>query len=122
MTAAARHFVPIFFNCYIKEENNNRIVVFKIEEKIAELLEYRKISFDIIWWNYTGLKLSNSCILEENINGNESKNENEIRKHLLMKMKDEIIKIDPLIGMIENDDQFVSMIFVNEFHNPNVLN
>lgn len=56
---------------YIKEENNNRIVVFKIEEKIAELLEYRKISFDIIWWNYTGLKLSNSCILEENINGNE---------------------------------------------------
>ena len=56
---------------YIKEEKNNRILVFKIEEKIAELLEYRKISFDIIWWNYEGLKISNTCILEENINGNE---------------------------------------------------
>ena len=39
-----------------------------------------------------------------------------------MKMKDEIIKIDSLLGMIENGDQFVSMIFVKEFHNPNVLN
>ena len=56
---------------YIKEENNNRILVFKIKDKIADLLEYRKISFDIIWWNYTGLKISNTCIVEENIKGNE---------------------------------------------------
>lgn len=56
---------------YIKEEENNRILVFKIEEKIANLLEYRKISFDIIWWKYTGLKISNSCILEETKNDNE---------------------------------------------------
>ncbi len=56
---------------YIKEEENNRILVFKIEEKIAELLEYRKITFDIIWWKYTGLKINNSCILEETKNDNE---------------------------------------------------
>lgn len=56
---------------YIKEEENNRILVFKIEEKIAELLEYRKISFDIIWWKYTGLKISNGCILEETKGDNE---------------------------------------------------
>ena len=56
---------------YIKEEENSRILVFKIEEKVAELLEYRKISLDVVWWKYTGLKISNSCILEENINDNE---------------------------------------------------
>ena len=56
---------------YIKEENSNRILVFKIEEKITELVEYRKISFDIIWWKYTGLKISNSCILEETKGDNE---------------------------------------------------
>ena len=56
---------------YIKEEENNRILVFKIEEKVTELLEYRKISFDIIWWKYTGWKVSNSCILEETKNDNE---------------------------------------------------
>lgn len=50
---------------YIKEEEKNRILVFKIETNVAELLEYRKVSFDIIWWKYTGLKISNSCIIEE---------------------------------------------------------
>lgn len=51
---------------YIKEEDQKRILVFKIEEDVTNLLEYRKISFDIIWWKYTGWKISNSCILEEN--------------------------------------------------------
>ncbi len=50
---------------YIKEEDQNRILVFKIEKDVAELLQYRKISFDIIWWKYTGWKISNSCIIEE---------------------------------------------------------
>lgn len=56
---------------YIKEEENNRILVFKIEENVEELLEYRKISIDIIWWKYSGWKISNSCILETTKNDNE---------------------------------------------------
>ncbi len=51
---------------YIKEENENRILVFKIKEDVSELIEYRKISFEIIWWKYSGLKISNSCLTEEN--------------------------------------------------------
>lgn len=51
---------------YIKEEDQKRILVFKIKEDVTDLLEYRKISFDIIWWKYSGLKISNSCIIEEN--------------------------------------------------------
>ena len=51
---------------YIKEENNSRIIVFKISQDVKELLDYRKISFDIIWWNYDGWKISNACIIEEN--------------------------------------------------------
>ncbi len=51
---------------YIKEENENRIIVFKIQEDVSELIEYRKISFDIIWWKYSGLKISNACLNEEN--------------------------------------------------------
>ncbi|MBQ7410704.1 MAG: hypothetical protein IJW20_04915 [Clostridia bacterium] len=75
---------------YIKEEENNRILVFKIEEKIADLLEYRKISFDIIWWKYTGLKISNSCILEETKNDNEisyvEKNKAGYKEKILVKV------------------------------------
>jgi len=51
---------------YIKEETDSTILVFKIDKDIAELLEYRKISLDIIWWKYTGLKVSNSALIEEN--------------------------------------------------------
>lgn len=51
---------------YIKEEKESRIIVFEFDEKIDKLLEYRKISFDIVWWKYTGLKVSNSVLKEEN--------------------------------------------------------
>lgn len=55
----------------IKEEGNNRILVFEIKEHVTDLLEYRKISFDIIWWKYDGWKVSNSCILEMTKGDNE---------------------------------------------------
>lgn len=50
---------------YIKDEEKNRIIVFEITEDIDDLLEYRKISLDIIWWKYSGLKVSNSALIEE---------------------------------------------------------
>jgi len=53
--------------CYIKEEEkDSRIIVFEILDDVQELIQYRKISFDIIWWKYSGLKVSNQAIIEEN--------------------------------------------------------
>ncbi len=49
----------------IIEEDNGRIIVFEITSDVDSLLEYRKISFDIIWWKYSGLKVSNSSLIEE---------------------------------------------------------
>ena len=50
----------------IKEENNGRVIVFKITREVEKLIEYRKISFDIVWWSFTGWKISNSALIEEN--------------------------------------------------------
>lgn len=50
----------------VEEENNGRVIVFKITDYVEELIEYREIYVDIIWWSYRGLKISNSAILEEN--------------------------------------------------------
>lgn len=44
------------------EDDGTKILVFKIKNQIEELIEYRKISFDIIWWKYSGYKISNSAI------------------------------------------------------------
>lgn len=51
---------------YIVEEENKRLIIFKIEEDVEELCNYRKISVDVIWWSYSGLKVPNSAIIQEN--------------------------------------------------------
>lgn len=51
---------------YITEEDDCRLIVFSIESQVEELINYRKISFDVIWWRYTGLKVPNSAIIYEN--------------------------------------------------------
>ncbi len=48
---------------YIVEEADGRkILVFEFKDRIEELIEYRKISIDIIWWKFSGFKISNSAI------------------------------------------------------------
>ena len=51
---------------YIAEEEDSRVIVFRITDYVEELVEYREMSIEVIWWNYKGLKVSNLAILEEN--------------------------------------------------------
>ena len=37
----------------------------EIDRQISELANYRKISFELIWWSDTGLKVPNQAIVEE---------------------------------------------------------
>ena len=51
---------------YIKdEEDGKRLFVFEIENEVQELIRYRKIVFDVIWWSDTGLKVPVSAINTE---------------------------------------------------------
>ena len=48
---------------YITEEDDgSKILVFEFKDQIKELIEYRKISFDIIWWKFSGFKVSNAAL------------------------------------------------------------
>lgn len=49
-----------------EEEEDKRVIVFKITDEVEELIPFRKIQVEVIWWSYEGLKVSNSAILEEN--------------------------------------------------------
>lgn len=51
---------------YIQSEKDDVVLVLKIQEYVEELISYRKISFDIIWWSESGLKVPNSAIIYEN--------------------------------------------------------
>lgn len=51
---------------YIAEqENGKKLIVFKITQDVDKLIDYRKISFEIVWWSASGLKVPNSSILRE---------------------------------------------------------
>lgn len=46
----------------IKDEGQTKTVVLKITRNVEELIRYRKISFDIIWWEQQGLKIPNVAV------------------------------------------------------------
>ena len=52
----------------INEEDNDRIIIFKITTLSEELISYRKISLNITWWSYSGIKVPNDAILEDENN------------------------------------------------------
>ena len=52
---------------YISQENEEEtLIILEINKQISELANYRKISFDLIWWSSTGLKVPNQAIAEDN--------------------------------------------------------
>lgn len=51
---------------YISQENEEEtLIVLTIDREIKELANYRKISFDLIWWSESGLKVPNQAIVEQ---------------------------------------------------------
>ena len=51
----------------ISEFNNGETVMFfKITKGVEYLINYRKISVNIVWWSASGLKVPNSAIVSEN--------------------------------------------------------
>ena len=48
------------------DSESDTLLMLKIEKGIKELINYRKISFDLIWWDAQGLKVPNQAIVKEN--------------------------------------------------------
>ena len=49
----------------LKEDNGDMVLILKIERGVEELISYRKISFELIWWSETGLKVPNQAIVKD---------------------------------------------------------
>ncbi len=54
----------------VEYKTNQYIITFKIDKGVEELISYRKMSFSIVWWSKSGLKVPNSAISEEKQNEN----------------------------------------------------
>ncbi len=52
---------------YLSEQDDgSMLIIFSIDECVEELIAYRKITFDVIWWSYSGLKVPKSAIIYDN--------------------------------------------------------
>lgn len=50
---------------HINEEKNGRVFILKIDTLTEKLINYRKVSFDVIWSSDSGLKLPNKAIAKD---------------------------------------------------------
>ena len=50
----------------IDEDDETKTITVKITNDVEKLIAYRKISFDIIWWDAEGFRIPNEAIKEEN--------------------------------------------------------
>ena len=55
--------VPAKIVNIINEEDGDIVIILKLTEQIEELINYRKITFDLIWWSASGLKVPNQAIV-----------------------------------------------------------
>lgn len=55
--------IPAEITNLIQEENQDVVMILKIEKQIQELINYRKISLELIWWDDSGLKVPNQAIV-----------------------------------------------------------
>ena len=46
----------------IDEEDGSRTIAVEIENQVEDLISYRKVSFEIIWWSASGYRIPNSAI------------------------------------------------------------
>lgn len=49
----------------IEENDGEVLIILKLTKQVEELINYRKISFDLIWWSRAGLKVPNQAIVEQ---------------------------------------------------------
>lgn len=54
--------VPAEIEYINSQDGGSYVLILKIEKSIEELIAYRKISFNIIWWGESGKKIPNSAI------------------------------------------------------------
>lgn len=52
-------------NYIIDEDDGTRIIVFETSSYSEQLISYRKVSIDVVWWSDEGLKIPKSALIKE---------------------------------------------------------
>ena len=81
-----------------EEDDGERIIIFKIKEKVESLIEYRKISLDVIWWKFNGWKVSNNALIKKDDLTYIIRNRAGVRDEILVK----VLRQNDTYSIVEN--------------------
>ena len=93
----------------INEEDNKRVIIFEIKESVESLIEYRKISLDVIWWKFSGWKVSNSALTVKNDLTYIIRNRAGVKERILVK----VLRQNDTYSIVDNytDEQLLDLGF-----------
>lgn len=80
------------------ENNDKTLLVFEINNNVADLIKYRKTSFDVIWWSNSGLKIPNSSIKYEGNIAYVIRNKSGLKEKIFVK----VLRSNEKYSIVEN--------------------
>ena len=87
----------------INEESGKRTIIFQINKMNDVLINHRKISVDVIWWDVSGLKVPNQVLIQENGLYYVTRNKAGVQAKILVKVKKQTDKYS-IIEAYKNEE------------------
>ena len=81
-----------------QQESGEQLIVFEVTNSVVDLIKYRKVSFDVIWWSYSGLKIPNSAIKYEGDFAYVIRNRAGLKEKIIVK----VLKSNDKYSIVEN--------------------
>ena len=81
-----------------EQSSGKQLIVFEVANSVVDLIKYRKISFDVIWWSYSGLKIPNSAIKYDGDFAYVIRNRAGLKEKILVK----VLKTNNKYSIVEN--------------------
>ena len=87
----------------INEESGKRTIIFQINKMTDALINHRKISVDVIWWDISGLKVPNQALIQEDGLYYVVRNKANVQTKMLVKVKKQTDKYS-IIEAYKNEE------------------
>ncbi|MBR2705005.1 MAG: hypothetical protein IKE91_06020 [Clostridia bacterium] len=81
-----------------EQASGKQLIVFEVTNSVVDLIKYRKVSFDVIWWSYSGLKIPNSAIKYEGDFAYVTRNRAGLKEKIVVK----VLKSNDKYSIVEN--------------------
>ncbi len=81
-----------------EQSSGKQLIIFEVSDSVVDLIKYRKVALDVIWWSFSGLKIPNSAIKYEGDFAYVTRNRAGLTEKIVVK----ILKANDKYSIVEN--------------------